>query len=359
MIERSHRRIWRLVAAAGMVLGATVIIPVGAAPPAAHAAAPVNGYRIAVADGGTFTYGAGVNSVGSANAIALNRPIVAVAATPSGHGYWLVASDGGIFSFGDAKFRGSTGGLVLNRPIVGMASTPSGNGYWLVASDGGIFNFGDAPFFGSAGSASGGRRIVGMAPATAGGTSAQGDFASQVRTYRGTMTIAVDYYDFCDISTTQRQYRGTRTGTFNVTIVTGPRKTNFRSPLPLVETNPFNLFVQTTPVGQNGGVDLSSAGVFAEDRIMLQYWALQLRGSTLTGNLIDTHAAETAVLNEFWTDQLFLACAPQLGGFVGPLTVSTGATLQGTITDRRIAFDVQGTVDNRTRDIRATFVATR
>ena len=60
-------------------------------------------------------------------------------------------SDGGIFAFGDAAFFGSTGASKLNRPIVGMAATPSGRGYWLVASDGGIFAFGDAPFVGSAG----------------------------------------------------------------------------------------------------------------------------------------------------------------------------------------------------------------
>jgi len=53
-----------------------------------------------------------------------------------------VASDGGIFAYGDAVFYGSTGGLPLNKPIVGMAATPSGHGYWLVASDGGIFAYG-------------------------------------------------------------------------------------------------------------------------------------------------------------------------------------------------------------------------
>jgi len=37
-------------------------------------------------------------------------------------GYRLVASDGGIFGFGDAGFFGSTGAVALNRPIVGMAA---------------------------------------------------------------------------------------------------------------------------------------------------------------------------------------------------------------------------------------------
>ena len=65
-------------------------------------------------------------------------PIAATVPVPVG-GYWSVASDGGIFSYGDANFHGSTGGTTLNKPIVGMAATPSGNGYWLVASDGGVF----------------------------------------------------------------------------------------------------------------------------------------------------------------------------------------------------------------------------
>ena len=62
-----------------------------------------------------------------------------------------MASDGGIFSYGDAQFYGSTGSIALNKPIVGMAATPDGKGYWLVASDGGIFNYGDAAFYGSTG----------------------------------------------------------------------------------------------------------------------------------------------------------------------------------------------------------------
>ena len=51
----------------------------------------------------------------------MNRPIVGMAATPSGHGYWLVASDGGIFSFGDAPFAGSTASVQLASPVVGMS----------------------------------------------------------------------------------------------------------------------------------------------------------------------------------------------------------------------------------------------
>ncbi|MCZ7528698.1 MAG: CAP domain-containing protein [Acidimicrobiia bacterium] len=121
-----------------------------------------NGYWLVASDGGIFSFG-DATFHGSTGSLPLNQPIVGMAATPTGHGYWLVASDGGIFSFGDATFHGSTGSLPLNQPIVGMAATPTGHGYWLVARDGGIFSFGDAPFHGSTGSLPLNQPIVGMA----------------------------------------------------------------------------------------------------------------------------------------------------------------------------------------------------
>ena len=121
----------------------------------------ISGYWVVAADGGVFSFG-GAAFYGSTGAMRLNRPIVGMAATPTGHGYWLVASDGGIFAFGDARFFGSTGGIHLNKPVVGMAATPGGNGYWLVASDGGIFSFGAAAFAGSTGATPLNQPIVAM-----------------------------------------------------------------------------------------------------------------------------------------------------------------------------------------------------
>ncbi|MGH8977869.1 MAG: transglycosylase family protein [Acidimicrobiia bacterium] len=93
----------------------------------------------------------GAPDLGPAAGLALNTPILDVAAHPNGNGYWLVSSDGGVFTFGDARFLGSTGGMQLRAPVVGIAAARGGNGYWLVASDGGVFTFGDAPFYGSLG----------------------------------------------------------------------------------------------------------------------------------------------------------------------------------------------------------------
>ncbi len=120
------------------------------------------GYRLVGSDGGIFDFGAATFE-GSTGNIALNAPIIGMAATPDGQGYWLVAADGGIFTFGDAHFFGSEGATHLNAPIIGMAATPDGQGYWLVAADGGIFAFGDAHFFGSEGATHLNKPIIGMA----------------------------------------------------------------------------------------------------------------------------------------------------------------------------------------------------
>ena len=129
--------------------------------------AGLDGYWLVAANGRLAAFGDAPH-FGDAGALALTRPIVGMAATPSGRGYWLVASDGGVFTYGDARFFGSAGGLPLVAPIVGMAATPSGRGYWLVASDGGVFTYGDARFFGSAGGLPLVAPIVGMAATPSG-----------------------------------------------------------------------------------------------------------------------------------------------------------------------------------------------
>jgi PQQ enzyme repeat len=129
-------------------------------------AAAQNGYLSVASDGGIFAFGQ--DFCGSTGSIALNKPVVGMAAVAGQGGYWLVASDGGVFSYGNAGFYGSTGSLTLNAPVVGMAATPDGRGYWLVASDGGIFSYGDAQFYGSAASVPR-QAIVGMAASPDGG----------------------------------------------------------------------------------------------------------------------------------------------------------------------------------------------
>ena len=145
-----------------------------------------NGYWLAGADGGVFSYG-DAKFFGSMAGRPLNKPIVGIVSTADGNGYWLIGADGGVFAFGDAAapasnplpsenlnapvvgaarvgttgleltaadggvfalggapFLGSMAGRPLNKPIVGIVSTADGNGYWLIGADGGVFAFGDA-----------------------------------------------------------------------------------------------------------------------------------------------------------------------------------------------------------------------
>jgi hypothetical protein len=85
------------------------------------------------------------------------------ASDPATGGYWLVASDGGIFAY-DAPFFGSMGGKPLNKPSVALAATPDGKGYWEVASDGGLFTFGNTSFHGPIQDRPLDEPIVGVAP---------------------------------------------------------------------------------------------------------------------------------------------------------------------------------------------------
>jgi hypothetical protein len=130
--------------------------------------APSVGYWLTTNSGTVAGYG-DADPLGSAAALSLTKPIVGIAASPSGEGFWLVASDGGIFSFvaegTKSRFYGSGGSITLAQPIVGMAATHTGAGYWIVAADGGIFAYGDASPVGSAASRNSPTPWVGMAAA--------------------------------------------------------------------------------------------------------------------------------------------------------------------------------------------------
>jgi uncharacterized protein YkwD/ribosomal protein L24E len=150
------------IALADSPISSASIAPMALNAPVVGMAATPSGkgaWRVA-SDGGVFTSG-DAKFYGSTGGMHLNQPIVGIAGTPNGRGYWFVASDGGVFTFGNAKFYGSTGAMHLNQPIVGITSTRSGRGYWLIARDGGVFSFGNAKFYGSTGAIHLNQPIVG------------------------------------------------------------------------------------------------------------------------------------------------------------------------------------------------------
>ncbi|MGH9073360.1 MAG: polysaccharide deacetylase family protein, partial [Acidimicrobiales bacterium] len=133
------------------------------APVVAMAATPDGrGYWLAAADGGVFTYG-DARFYGSAGATPFLGAMAGIARTPDGRGYWLAASDGAVLPYGDARSYGSAERLPLGHPVVAIAATPDGRGYWIAASDGGVFTYGDATFHGSTAGAFLPAPVVGIA----------------------------------------------------------------------------------------------------------------------------------------------------------------------------------------------------
>jgi hypothetical protein len=133
-------------------------LAVGAAPDDEH-------YMLATAGGNVAAFGFGGGSFPGGYLAAYQRPLAApmtAIAWAGGLGYWTAATDGGVFALGapvaagdgmytgSTPFYGSMGATPMNAPVVSMAAIPDHRGYWLLGRDGGVFSFGDAHFYGSA-----------------------------------------------------------------------------------------------------------------------------------------------------------------------------------------------------------------
>ena len=147
--------------------------PYGSTPPlrapvAGIAATPDgHGYWLVAADGGVFSFGDATYVGGTPWALA--AAVVGLAAVPVGPRVLAGRQPmAGCSPSGTRRFAGSAGGVALNQPVVGIAAAPSGRGYWLVSRDGGVFTFGDARYLGSAAACAGTTAVTGIA-ATADG----------------------------------------------------------------------------------------------------------------------------------------------------------------------------------------------
>ena len=141
-------------------------------------------------------------------------PVVGIAATPQGNGYWLATAAGGVFTFGGAKLFGSlsSSGAYLSA----IAGARRGQGYWLLSASGRIHGFGAAPNFGSpttgshveasalASTPTGGGYVVATKDAPSGPSGAAGAEAPATavpgvkRTYLGTFMVTC--YDLTGVT---------------------------------------------------------------------------------------------------------------------------------------------------------------
>jgi hypothetical protein len=88
--------------------------------------------------------------------------VVGMVTGPAG-GYWLITSWGGIYRTGAATWYGSPySSRATSSRILAMAATPDGHGYWVLNAAGSVLAYGDAPSFPAVGQT---QPIAGIAPA--------------------------------------------------------------------------------------------------------------------------------------------------------------------------------------------------
>ena len=169
--------------------------------------------------------------------------------------------------------------------------------------------------------------------------------------YRGTMSVEIQYLDGF------HNYLGSKTYEHEVKVVIAP-------PLEIGgqrESNPINLIVGpiTNNLSLEGQISLMSAGTSQfsvyDSPLLLQYWNLQVGNGKLSGELVNTHKAEGAVLNYL---NAFWEVAPHMP-VVWQYAIGKGTTLDGTIRGDRIELSLEGNVTDEGRPFTAHISAVR
>ena len=129
------------------------------------------------------------------------------------------------------------------------------------------------------------------------------------------------------------------------------------------EDNPINLVVGETTTADSvapGSVFLSSAFRYGATSpgVILQSWKLALRGTKLTGTLVEDHREEAAAQNLLaaWKEA---GCGP--AGFVYPdqYAIGEGTTLTGTLTRNAVRLHVVGNTSDGSRPFVTDISASR
>ncbi|WP_416669285.1 PPC domain-containing protein [Egbenema bharatensis] len=128
----------------------------------------------------------------------------------------------------------------------------------------------------------------------------------------------------------------------------------------ITESNPFNLFVGSSPseIAQNveGAISIHSAIPFTfRGGFLVQYWQLQYQGNQISGTLTNPNTAIAAATNLFnSTKDLGLGLTIPF-----PYAMDAGTTLQGTLSANELRIQIQGLDTGRTRVFVSDIVAQR
>ncbi|WP_306193097.1 hypothetical protein [Streptomyces sp. MK5] len=181
---------------------------------------------------------------------------------------------------------------------------------------------------------------------------------SQKTVYAGTAEVTIGYYDYCDLSTTQRRHYDTRTASMPVTLVITPPQQDTGG---VSDPNPFTFQLATDQQGGEGTFGLQSAfyGTMQEGSgrdVLLVYWTIQQNTDTgeVTAELTDSHRAEGAAFNLIFSQGNGQPCDITSGVAAlgdGKDSRDYKTSMRGKIDANRAQLHVEGTSWNGNRDL--------
>jgi hypothetical protein len=177
--------------------------------------------------------------------------------------------------------------------------------------------------------------------------------------YQGTLRISVTYYGYdCQLRDLDLHREGERTYRMPVEVVRGQAA----GAEGIRESSPFNLVVSANP-GNEAGITTVSATVATNPNgalVLFEYWKMNVQGSNVDGELVNSWRRAGLAANVFPTDRLIVPCRPELG--VIPKSIQTldeGARMRGTVTDEQVDLTITGQTFDKERRFDAQVTATR
>lgn len=183
------------------------------------------------------------------------------------------------------------------------------------------------------------------------------------RSYAGTLTTAIRYFNFCGTPSFDEVTQVPSTITIGPPVSTAPAQPGFPAAVG-GDANPIRIVLGQTSVAANmarGSISLASALRFGSTSppIVLQYWRLELNGTALSGTLVEDHREEAAAYNLLAHAAEVVPCRPEFGFYPNQSAIAEGATLTGTVTDQSVTLRIQGSIVETTRAFAAEITATR
>lgn len=176
--------------------------------------------------------------------------------------------------------------------------------------------------------------------------------------YSGPAQVRVEYYDYCDLSSTNRRHYDSRSADMPVTLVINDPSQDSSGNR---EPNPFFFSLATDSQGEEGTFGLQSALAGKMEAgsgrdVLLVYWEIQYDEDTgeFSGELTDSHRKEAAASNLLFSQGNGQPCDVSSGVLAlgdGKDNPDFRTVMKGRISDRTVQVHVEGISWNGNRDL--------